>query len=40
MHSLKFRLYDEDNHRLVGFGYIKDARKLRAARAATVQPSA
>ncbi|MFZ2358325.1 MAG: fatty acid desaturase [Anaerolineae bacterium] len=40
MKSLKFRLYDEENHRLVGFGYVKEARQLRAARAASVQSSA
>jgi hypothetical protein len=40
MKSLKFRLYDEENHRLVGFGYVKEARKLRAARATAVQPTA
>jgi acyl-lipid omega-6 desaturase (Delta-12 desaturase) len=40
MRSLKFRLYDEENHRLVGFGYVKEARQLRAARAPSAQPSA
>ncbi len=40
MHSLTFRLYDEENHRLVGFGYVKEARKLRAARSTAIQPTA
>jgi len=39
MQSLKFRLYDEENHRLVGFGYVKEARKLRAARVPATQPA-
>jgi hypothetical protein len=39
MQSLKFRLYDEENHRLVGFGYVKEARKLRLAQVASMQPS-
>ncbi len=40
MQSLKFRLYDEANHRLVGFGYVKEARRLRAAQAVAAQPAA
>lgn len=32
MKSLKFRLYDEENHRLVGFGYVKEARQLARSR--------
>ncbi|MFZ2489516.1 MAG: fatty acid desaturase [Anaerolineae bacterium] len=35
MNSLRFRLYDEEQHRLVGFSYLKEARRRQQTRTAS-----